>query len=131
RSGVLTATAGADGSYTMDFPTAPLTPVTIDPELVKALGVEAVSVHHTGPATDDLLVEVPDEAAVRGLDPDLSTVARLTRRGVIVTARATEAGHDFVSRFFAPAVGVPEDPVTGSAHTALGTFWAARLGRTE
>ena len=133
-SGVLTATAAAGGAYTLDFPTAPLTEVAIDPELAKALGVDAVSVHHTGPSTDDLLIELASEAAVRDLAPDLSAVARLSQRGIVVTARATspDAGYDFVSRFFGPAVGIPEDPVTGSAHTALTPFWSARLGgRTE
>jgi PhzF family phenazine biosynthesis protein len=133
RSGVLTATAAGDGAYTLDFPTAPLSTVTIDPELAKALGVDVVSVHHTGPNTDDLLIEVESEAAVRDLHPDLSAVSRLSRRGIIVTAAAASpgAGYDFVSRFFAPAVGVSEDPVTGSAYTALAPFWSARLGRTE
>ena len=134
RSGVLTAAAAADGAYTLDFPTAPLTAVAIDPELAKALGGDVVSVHHTGPSTDDLLVELTSEAAVRELVPDLAAVARLSPRGIIITAPAAspDAGYDFVSRFFAPAVGVPEDPVTGSAHTALTPFWSARFGgRTE
>ncbi len=132
-SGVLTATAGDDGAYTLDFPTAPLTPVEADPRLLEVLGAEAVSVHHTGPFTDDWLVELPHEAAVRDLRPDLTALARLERRGVVVTARAATAGsgYDFVSRFFGAAAGVPEDPVTGSAHTALAPFWSARLGRTE
>jgi len=133
RSGVLTAAAAAGGGYTLDFPTAPLTPVTIDPELAKAIGADVVSVHHTGPSTDDLLIELTSEAVVRDLAPDLSAVGRLSRRGIIVTAQAAspDAGYDFVSRFFGPAVGVPEDPATGSAHTALAPFWSARLGRTE
>ena len=134
HSGVLTAAAADGGAYTLDFPTAPLTPVTLDPELAKALGADAVSVHHTGPGTDDLLIEVTSESTVRDLTPDLSAVARLSRRGIIVTAAAAspDAGYDFVSRFFAPAVGIGEDPVTGSAHTALTPFWSARLGgRTE
>jgi len=133
-SGVLTATAAAEGAYMLDFPTAPLTAMTIDPELAKALGGDVVSAHHTGPGTDDFLIELPSEAAVRDLAPDLSAVARLTRRGVIVTAAAAspDAEYDFVSRFFGPAVGIPEDPVTGSAHTALAPFWSARLdGRTD
>ncbi|SDT77292.1 PhzF family phenazine biosynthesis protein [Actinoplanes derwentensis] len=133
RSGVLTASADSDGLITLDFPTAPLSRVEPDPELIAALGVTPLTVLHTGPFTDDLLFEVADENTVRGLDPDLRAVARLTRRGVIVTALAAEhgSGYDFVSRFFAPAVGVDEDPVTGSAHTALTPFWAARLDRTE
>jgi PhzF family phenazine biosynthesis protein len=132
-SGVLTASVDGAGLITLDFPTAPLSPVRADPELVAALGVEPLSVLHTGPFTDDLLFEVAGEATVRALAPDLRAVARLTRRGVVVTAPAARpgSGYDFVSRFFAPAVGVDEDPVTGSAHTALAPFWAARLERTE
>jgi predicted PhzF superfamily epimerase YddE/YHI9 len=134
RSGVLTATAGADGSYTLDFPTSPLTELPLDPELADLLGAEIVSLHHTGPATDDYLVELESEATIRELLPDLAGMARLSHRGVVVTARAAAAdtGYDFVSRFFGAAAGVPEDPVTGSAHTALAPFWSARLdGRKE
>jgi PhzF family phenazine biosynthesis protein len=133
-SGVLIATAGDDGAFTLDFPTAPLTVVEADPRLAAALGAEIRSVRHTGPQTDDLLVEVADEATVRGLRPDLTALAGFERRGVLVTAPAAESGggYDFVSRFFGMAAGVAEDPVTGSAHTALAPFWSARLGgRTE
>jgi PhzF family phenazine biosynthesis protein len=131
-SGVLSATA-TGGQISLDFPTAPLTELPDDPELTAALAMAARSIHHTGPNTDDVLVEVADEKTVRELQPDLRAVARLTARGVIVTAAAEDpaAGYDFVSRFFGPAVGVDEDPVTGSAHTALAPFWASRLGRDE
>ena len=86
-------------------------------------------------ALGDLLVVLDDEAAVRTLAPDLGAIARIARRdgirGVIATASASrpDAGYDFLSRFFAPADGIPEDPVTGSAHTALAPFWSGRLGR--
>nr|WP_296063947.1 PhzF family phenazine biosynthesis protein [uncultured Actinoplanes sp.] len=130
QSGVLTATAGEAGAYTLDFPTAPLTPVEADPRLASVLGADIVSMHHTGPSTDDLLVELPSEQSVRDLAPDLSALARFTHRGVVVTAAAQtpDASYDFVSRFFGAAAGVAEDPVTGSAHTALTPFWSARLG---
>ncbi|WP_250027434.1 PhzF family phenazine biosynthesis protein [Paractinoplanes maris] len=134
RSGVLTATAGDKGWFTLDFPTAPLAPVAADPELLDVLGAEAVSVHHTGPNTDDFLLELLDETAVRDLTPDLRALAGYEQRGVIVTARADDpdGGYDFVSRFFGAAAGVGEDPVTGSAHTALAPFWSEKLGgRTE
>ncbi len=71
------------------------------------------------------------EATVRGLKPDHGALAALPVRGVIVTARADSPGYDFVSRFFAPGSGVAEDPVTGSAHCALGPFWQSRLGKRE
>ncbi|MDI6097789.1 PhzF family phenazine biosynthesis protein [Actinoplanes sp. NEAU-A12] len=132
-SGVLTATAGQSGAITLDFPTAPLSALPADPGLAAALGVEIRTALHTGPNTDDVLVEVADEKTVRGLTPDLRAVAGLTARGVIVTAAAEDptSGYDFVSRFFGPAVGVDEDPVTGSAHTALAPFWSSRLGRDQ
>jgi predicted PhzF superfamily epimerase YddE/YHI9 len=129
-SGVLTATGDGSGAYTLDFPTAPLTPVDPPEGLAGVLGAEMLSVHHTGPNTDDLLVELDSEKAVRDLTPDLSALARMERRGVIVTAAAAapDSGYDFVSRFFGAAAGVGEDPVTGSAHTALTPFWSVRLG---
>ena len=79
----------------------------------------------------DYLVEVGSEAAVRSLVPNLELLRGLPARGVIVTARSDNPDYDFVSRFFAPAVGIDEDPVTGSAHCCLGPYWSARFGKTE
>ncbi|MBY8882354.1 PhzF family phenazine biosynthesis protein [Actinacidiphila acidipaludis] len=131
RAGVLSADTGGDGSITLDFPAAPLTPETAPDGLAEALGAEPLTVLDTGPDCGDLLVEVADEASVRGLRPDFATLARLSHRGIIATAAAQDpdGGYDFVSRGFFPAVGIDEDPVTGSAHTALAPFWSARLGR--
>ena len=133
RSGVLSAEADADGRITLDFPTAPLDAHADTDQVSAALGAGVLSAHDTGPNVGDLLVEVADEDTVRRLTPDLAAVKRLPNRGVIVTAAAQDpgAGYDFVSRFFGPAVGVDEDPVTGSAHTALAPFWSARLHRQE
>ncbi|WP_030770967.1 MULTISPECIES: PhzF family phenazine biosynthesis protein [unclassified Streptomyces] len=126
-----------DGKITLDFPAAPATEVPIPAGLADALGVRPEATFRTG-ALGDLLTVLPDEAAVRALRPDLTAIAALSLRedlrGVIVTAAAAagaESGYDFVSRFFAPARGIPEDPVTGSAHTALAPYWAARLGRSD
>ena len=87
----------------------------------------------SGHRTPAVIVNVPvngiDEATVRSLRPDLAAIARLDAVGVIVTAASTTPGVDFVSRYFAPAVGIDEDPVTGAAHCALAPFWTARLGR--
>ncbi|MEV4413200.1 PhzF family phenazine biosynthesis protein [Catellatospora sp. NPDC049609] len=132
RSGILAATVAADGSITLDFPRSPVIPIEALPGTAEALGVPVVASYDTG-ALADLLVEVADEHTVRTMAPDLAAVARLATRGVIVTAQAADpaSGYDFVSRFFGPAVGVPEDPVTGSAHTALAPLWSARLGRDE
>ncbi|MFJ4276310.1 PhzF family phenazine biosynthesis protein [Streptomyces massasporeus] len=131
RSGVLVATPAADGSLTLDFPTAPLTPVDPPRGLAEALGAEPLTVLDTGPNVGDLLVEVADEKTVHALRPDLKALAAHSERGVIATARAEEParGYDFVSRCFFPNVGIDEDPVTGSAHTALAPFWSERLGR--
>jgi predicted PhzF superfamily epimerase YddE/YHI9 len=76
-------------------------------------------------------VEVESEAVLRRLAPDIKRLATLPVRGTIVTSRAAEGRFDFVSRFFAPAAGVDEDPVTGSAHCCLGDFWRKRLGKSE
>ncbi|WP_406370140.1 PhzF family phenazine biosynthesis protein [Streptomyces sp. NBC_00647] len=131
RSGVLIATPDADGSITLDFPTAPLTPVEIPEGVAEALGAEPLATLDTGPNTGDLLVEVADEKTVLGLAPDHKALARYSERGIIATARAEDPsrGYDFVSRCFFPNVGIDEDPVTGSAHTALAPFWSERLGR--
>ncbi|MBF4137651.1 oxidoreductase [Streptomyces albidoflavus] len=131
RSGVLTAAPNADGGHTLDFPTAPLTEEPLPEGLAEALGAVPLSVHDTGPHCGDLLLELPDEKTVRELEPDHRALVRHSRRGVIATAPADDpaAGYDFVSRGFFPQVGIDEDPVTGSAHTALAPFWTARLGR--
>lgn len=133
RSGVLRTTAHADGTLTLDFPTAPLKAVSAPPGLAAALGVQPLSVHDTGEQVGDLLVELADEGAVRALRPDFASLAACSRRGVIATAAAEDpAGpYDFVSRGFFPAVGIDEDPVTGSAHTALAPFWSPRFGRDD
>ncbi|MGW0393449.1 PhzF family phenazine biosynthesis protein [Streptomyces sp. NPDC003042] len=133
RCGVLTAEAREDGTITMDFPTSSLTPVDPVAEVSRALGAEIKSVHDTSAHIGDLVVELADERTVRELTPDYAALRGYARRGVIATAAAEDPsrGYDFVSRGFFPAFGIDEDPVTGSAHTALAPFWAARLGRTE
>lgn len=133
RSGILGALAHEDGSLTLDFPTSSLTPVRVPDGIAAALGTVPVAVHDTSEHLGDLLAELADEPTVRGLTPDHASLAVLSRRGIIVTAAAEDPGrgYDFVSRGFFPGVGIDEDPVTGSAHTALAPFWSARLGRTE
>ncbi|MES9522353.1 PhzF family phenazine biosynthesis protein [Streptomyces capoamus] len=133
RSGVLIATPAADGSLTLDFPTAPLTRVEIPDGVTEALGAKPVAVFDTGPDVGDLLVELADERTVLGLAPDHRALRAHSSRGVIATARADDParGYDFVSRGFFPNVGIDEDPVTGSAHTALAPYWSARLGRDD
>lgn len=127
RSGLLTAARGDDW-IELDFPAEPARPTPAPPDLARALGVVPVSV---GKNRFDYLVEVESEEAVRGVRPDFTALRAVTARGVIVTSRATAGEYDFVSRFFAPGVGIDEDPVTGSAHCCLGPFWSARLGKSE
>ncbi|MGY3684766.1 PhzF family phenazine biosynthesis protein [Streptomyces sp. TE33382] len=133
-SGILTAHAHEDGSITLDFPAAPGTEAPVPAGLAEALGVKPEAAFRTG-ALGDLLTVLPDEATVRAVTPDLDAIADVTRReglrGIIITAPAPGPGleYDFVSRFFSPAEGILEDPVTGSAHTALAPYWSARLGR--
>ena len=127
RSGVLTAKRQGDMIW-LDFPATPVRPAAMLPDLERAVGAP---IRYLGRTAFDYFIELESEAAVRALEPDLTLIARLPVRGVVVTARSGDGRHDFVSRFFAPQVGVPEDPVTGSAHCALGPFWAARLGTDE
>jgi PhzF family phenazine biosynthesis protein len=130
-SGVLIAEVADDG-ITLDFPVNRPIETPVPEGLVAALGVEPEEVYVTG-ALRDLLIVLPDEETVRGVTPNLDAIAAITIReqirGVTVTARSSQ--YDFVSRFFAPGSGIPEDPVTGSAHTALAPYWAERLGRDE
>jgi PhzF family phenazine biosynthesis protein len=125
RSGFLTAEK-KETWIEMDFPATPAESSAPVEALESGLGVKACFVGRT---RFDYLVEVESENAVRALRPDLGILGRLNVRGVIVTSRASGRGYDFVSRFFAPASGIDEDPVTGSAHCCLGPFWKDRLGR--
>ena len=126
RSGALTADRRG-GEIVMDFPATPPVECAHPSGLAEALGV--IGYRWVGETRFDLLVELDGEATVRTLKPDLSALGRIERRGIIVTALADEGQpYDFVSRFFAPAAGVPEDPVTGSAHCALAPYWRDRAG---
>jgi PhzF family phenazine biosynthesis protein len=124
RSGPLTATSGSGGRIELDFPAEPPSDTHPPSGLLAALDVAVVGVYRT---PRDLLVEVADETTVRTLAPDMRRLAAIDTRGVIVTAASEDPEVHFVSRFFGPRVGVPEDPVTGSAHCALGPFWMDRL----
>ena len=95
--------------------------------LLESLGVSA---KYVGKNQIDYIVEV-EEATLKRITPDLKRLATVPMRGVIVTSRSADPRFDFVSRFFAPALGIDEDPVTGSAHCCLGDFWRKRLSKTE
>ena len=125
RSGILTAES--DGAWiVLDFPKTAPSPAPLPPGIAEALGCKPV---WTGRTPFDLFVRLDDAETVRKLAPDLVKLASADVRGIIVTAKGDGRGADFVSRFFAPRVGVPEDPVTGSAHCALSPYWAEELGR--
>jgi PhzF family phenazine biosynthesis protein len=128
KSGLLTASRAPDGLIELDFPARPSVPIAVPEGLAEALGTPVLQVR--GSADDDL-VEVATEAEVRALRPSFAKLARIPVRGIMVTARSEHAPFDFVSRFFVPAAGVDEDPVTGSAHCCLAPFWGERLGKTR
>lgn len=126
KSGALIANR-RDASIELDFPARKGRLYAAPAGLVRALGARPRAVARAG---EDLLVEMSNEGAVRKLTPDMHKLAAIRTRGVIATAAADGRKFDFVSRFFAPAVGVSEDPVTGSAHCALAPWWGKRLDKT-
>ncbi len=127
RSGELTALR-RQGRIQLDFPAAPAEPVEVPSGLSTALGCP---LQFVGLSCFDYLVEVDTAARVRSLQPDMPGLLNLGLRGVIVTSRDESGEFDFVSRFFGPAVGINEDPVTGSAHCTLGPYWQGKLGKNE
>ena len=131
RSGTLTATRQGD-LIELDFPATGPGPARLAAgqiaDLGNALGIKP---EHVAESAFDLLVVVSSEDLVRGLKPDFPRLRELPSRGVIVTSISDDPRFDFVSRFFAPGVGVDEDPVTGSAHCCLGPYWSERLGKAE
>ena len=143
KSGLLTAVKRGEW-IELDFPATPDVPVEAPEGLEAALlatrpsprpspqgGEGGSKVRYVGRTPFDYLVELDSEETVRGLAPDLRFLATLGTRGVVVTSRSSDPGFDFVSRYFAPAFGIDEDPVTGSTHCALTPFWAKRLDKTS
>jgi PhzF family phenazine biosynthesis protein len=124
-SGPLVVRRTAQG-YVMNFPARPSQPVAAPRGLAEALGAVPVEVRDDG---FNYLAVLEGARVVRALTPDFAAIAQLDRGGVIVTAPG-DAGYDFVSRYFAPGKGIPEDPVTGGAHCSLTPYWAGRLGKT-
>ncbi len=124
RSGPLPVARKGD-LISLDFPARPGVPAVVTDALVRALGRPPSAVYRSR----DLMCVYENKRDVHELTPDMAALARIDALGVIVTAPG--AGHDFVSRFFAPGAGVPEDPVTGSAHCTLVPYWAGRLGKVD
>jgi predicted PhzF superfamily epimerase YddE/YHI9 len=116
-----------DACYVMNFPVRPPRPVAEPDGLADALGARPVEVAHDG---FNYVARLEDASQLRRLSPDLSRILALRCDGVIVTAAGT-GDYDFLSRYFAPAKGIPEDPVTGGAHCTLAPFWAQRLGKSS
>ena len=127
KSGTLTASRKDRWIY-LDFPAEPAREIAAIPELEIALGVKPI---YVGKNRFDLLIELPNADDVCDGEPDFSALAKLPFRGFIVTASSDLKDVDFVSRFYAPAVGVSEDPVTGSAHCCLGPYWGKKLNKTD
>ncbi|MDH1144818.1 PhzF family phenazine biosynthesis protein [Pseudomonas mosselii] len=124
RSGLLSVSR-ENGRLWLDFPRIDPQPLTEPVAVAEALGCEVREVYQTR----ELFVVLDSEQAVRDCAPDMAALARLPGLGVIVTAPGER--HDFVSRYFAPGIGIPEDPVTGSTHCSLIPYWAARLGKSD
>ena len=127
KSGLLSATRDGDW-IELDFPATPVSACEPPSGLLDGLGVSPVFV---GKSIFDYFVEVSSEAEVHALAPDFNALGQVDTRGTIVTSQADNPDCDFVSRFFAPGTGVDEDPVTGSAHCALGPYWQSRLGKAD
>ena len=126
-SGLLTASLD-DGWIMLDFPSVAPRSVEAPPGLFEALGARGL---YVGRNEWSYLVEVESEKIVRNLSPDFAALSRLNDTRVIVTSRSEGDRYDFVSRFFAPSIGIDEDPVTGSAHCCLGPYWMDRLGKDQ
>jgi len=127
-SGELRVARQGDGLLEMNFPAEPVDRPFSAEEIDRALGVTCT--HHAANRMD-AFAEVDSEETLLAMQPDLSAIGAMDVRGLIVTAKASTDGLDFVSRFFAPQCGVPEDPVTGSAHCCLAPYWAEKLGKTR
>jgi PhzF family phenazine biosynthesis protein len=127
RGGLLRATQEGD-RISLDFPADFPNRIPIDQQVVKALGVTPLQIYQ---GREDLLLLLDSVEELYRLEPDMHLLSQVDTRGVIVTARSDRAEYDFISRFFAPSVGIPEDSVTGSAHCALGPFWGEHLERSE
>lgn len=127
KSGILTARK-ADDHITMDFPLETPWATPCPQELRDALNIDPI---YIGRNRFDYLVEVESEAVVKNTAPDLNACRKIDCRGIIITSRSENGCYDFISRFFAPRAGIPEDPVTGSAHCALGPYWSRKTGKSK
>jgi PhzF family phenazine biosynthesis protein len=128
RSGLLSARKQQDW-IELNFPSQPVQAMTEAIDFASILGTQAILSAHRNSA--NYLVELSDQATVAALKPDFAAISQLQAQGIIVTSIATQAPYDFVSRYFAPAAGIPEDPVTGSAHCSLAPYWHSKLEKSD
>ncbi|MBL4767440.1 MAG: PhzF family phenazine biosynthesis protein [Rhodobacteraceae bacterium] len=126
QAGILTVSRWPDGRLQLDFPARPGTEIEISETFVEALGTRPEKLY----LARDHMAVFATEAEVAAVSPQMEKLARINEVGIIITAPSERKACDFVSRFFAPAQGIPEDPVTGSAHCTLVPYWATRLGKT-
>jgi PhzF family phenazine biosynthesis protein len=126
RSGWLAASL-RDDLIELDFPSVPVIPADITEEIIKAVGLRPDFVGISG---EEWLFEYIDEKTIRDLRPDFSALKQRKGRALVVTAPSALPGIDFVSRYFAPWIGIDEDPVTGSSHCILGPYWGRKLGKS-
>lgn len=126
-SGRLTA-AGNEGWIELDFPANELVPGDLTDATLDALGVTPLAILRSG---EKVLIELESEEEVRRVKPNFAALRKLPGRGIVITARSETPGVDFVSRYFAPWIGVNEDPVTGSAHCMLGPYWQKKLAKNH
>lgn len=127
KSGMLKASKTGD-LIELDFPSDPEEKAQIPEHLREGLGVDPI---YVGKSRFDYLVHIESEEILRNLKPDFNLIKKVKSRGVIVTSTSASSDYDFVSRFFAPASGIDEDPATGSAHCCLAPFWHTKLGKKE
>jgi PhzF family phenazine biosynthesis protein len=127
RSGDLYA-SWVDGAVELDFPTMPFRQFAFNKEVEQALGFRPCAAVFSG---DYHLFEAEDEQLIHRASPDIAALEKLPMPEVIITARSTDTAYDFISRFFAPQLGIAEDPVTGSAHCLLAPYWAEKMGKTS
>lgn len=126
-SGLLTVT-NDNGEYEMDFPAYDVKEVLQNEKLISALGVNPIAFAE---AEHHYICELENEEQLRNISPSFETLMGLEKFGTIITSVSSQNGYDFVSRFFAPAKGINEDPVTGSAHCSLGPYWMSKTGKNE
>lgn len=125
KAGIVTVSRWPDGRLQLDFPARPAPEIEISDTFVEALGTRPDNLY----LARDHMAVFATEAEVAAVSPHMGKLARINEVGIIITAPSDQPGCDFVSRFFAPAHGIPEDPVTGSAHCTLVPYWAERLGK--